>query len=529
MSVLLLVTYLGIVAVPAQEMGLLINLKEPTVYYQRLFGDSPFAALKVSLAVAIKKKDKLAAAICLKKMGRICYHLGQYSHALDYYFQADKLFLEKKHSPLRAENLDEIGAVFLENDQPSIARKYFNEAMSIFVATHDTVGIAFTRGKIGHLFATQHLYDSAFYYQRLALNEYQHMHAVEGLAKVYGELGDMHENMKSYDSARYYFEQAFVQDLRTRDTSSCISTLNNLGDILRKTGQPREALLLTRQALRLSLLTQEQFHLGSIYRDLAKAHHLLANNDSAYYYQLLGQKHIMNVYSREHNTQLAVLKTLYEVEKKNNEIGNLRSSHRIAIAIAIIIFLLLLLGVLIISRQRLLIKNGQLSNEKERQAHEAQRALMTLEEQTLRQELELRSRELSTHTLLIIQKNQFLEKLQKQLEEMLKEDRRDQRKQLKQLQLQINQNINHGQHWDEFHGVFDQVHQVFFQKIKTHCDTLTRSELRLVALLRMNLATAEIATLLGISQDSLRVMRYRLRKKLNLKQGESLSVFIQSL
>jgi DNA-binding CsgD family transcriptional regulator len=45
----------------------------------------------------------------------------------------------------------------------------------------------------------------------------------------------------------------------------------------------------------------------------------------------------------------------------------------------------------------------------------------------------------------------------------------------------------------------------------------------------MNLESGDIATLLGISQDSLRVIRYRLRKKFNLQQGESLTAFIQSL
>ncbi|WP_315822302.1 hypothetical protein [Paraflavitalea speifideaquila] len=48
-------------------------------------------------------------------------------------------------------------------------------------------------------------------------------------------------------------------------------------------------------------------------------------------------------------------------------------------------------------------------------------------------------------------------------------------------------------------------------------------------LLKMNLTSADMATLLGISEDSIRVMRYRLRKKLNLPQGESLTMFIQSL
>ncbi|MFC0183436.1 hypothetical protein ACFFJX_13050 [Pseudarcicella hirudinis] len=45
----------------------------------------------------------------------------------------------------------------------------------------------------------------------------------------------------------------------------------------------------------------------------------------------------------------------------------------------------------------------------------------------------------------------------------------------------------------------------------------------------MNLSSNDIASLLGISSDSLRVARHRLRKKLNLEQGESLTTFIQTL
>jgi hypothetical protein len=45
----------------------------------------------------------------------------------------------------------------------------------------------------------------------------------------------------------------------------------------------------------------------------------------------------------------------------------------------------------------------------------------------------------------------------------------------------------------------------------------------------MNIDSSDIATLLGISSDSLRVTRYRLRKKLNLEKGENLSAYIQGL
>jgi len=76
---------------------------------------------------------------------------------------------------------------------------------------------------------------------------------------------------------------------------------------------------------------------------------------------------------------------------------------------------------------------------------------------------------------------------------------------------------------------FEQVHQSFFDKLKASSENLTANDLRLIALLKMNLNSADISSLLGISQDSLRVVRYRLRKKLNLAQGDSLSAFIQAL
>ncbi|MBS1604664.1 MAG: hypothetical protein JST42_18505, partial [Bacteroidetes bacterium] len=62
-----------------------------------------------------------------------------------------------------------------------------------------------------------------------------------------------------------------------------------------------------------------------------------------------------------------------------------------------------------------------------------------------------------------------------------------------------------------------------------HSDELTGNDLRLLSLIKLNLTSGDIATLLGISQDSLRVSRYRLKKKLNLGAEESLTAFIQSV
>jgi len=523
---------LGMAGSYAQQDGLLlVNSNKHTQAFTRLFADSSFLQLKNSLGRAMEKNDKLAAAICLRQMGKICSQLTHFPQALEYLLQADKLFKEQGQDLMRAENLNDIGTLFQAYKQADLARQQYNEAFAIYSAAHHIAGIAGTHKRMGNWYVGRgkNRYDSAFWFYRLALNEYQGLNDNTGIAQVCGQLGNMHEDLKKYDSAWLYFERSQVLSRQQKDTPTLIAALNNMGDMYRKTGRYQEALPLTREALNLAQTTHELFHLGSSYRDMAKTFHLMGNNDSAYYYQRIGQAHAEDIYWRESGTQLAILKTLYDLEKKNVEIGQLKVVRNNTIAIVIIALLLLTLGVLVISRQRLRIKNAQLINEQEKQTYQAQKTLMELQEQGLKQDLEIRSRELSTHTLHIMQKNQFLERMHKQLDEMLKDDRRDQRKQLKQLQLQISQNFNHDHHWEEFNGIFDQVHQTFFQKLKEHCDTLTRTDLRLVALLKMNVSSADIATIMNISQDSVRVMRYRLRKKLNLQHGESLTMFIQSV
>jgi len=193
---------------------------------------------------------------------------------------------------------------------------------------------------------------------------------------------------------------------------------------------------------------------------------------------------------------------------------------------------LIVLGMVIFSRQRLKIKDQQaLAKQKEAQ-HELTRLELKnqhLEEESLIQQLEIKSRELSAHTLNLIKNNQLLEHLRATLQAMVKEDKRDQKKQMQQIILQINESFNHEQHWKEFTAAFEQVHQRFFDNLKQHSSELTSADIRLVALLKINLDSADIATLLGISTDSLRVSRYRLRKKLNIPQGDNLTAFIQAL
>ena len=527
------VLLLAQIGVQAQE-----NDRAELVYTERLskqFPDSAFSLLREMYSQALARKDRLGTGICLQQMGQICYYLGNFPKALDFHEQADKLFREGGSPDLErvAANLNDMGILDYYNRQVPLAWKQYTEALSIYRQTGNIEGIADTYGRIGHLFEKRQRYDSAFYFQRLALQEYSRISHKQGMAKIYENMGSIYEDLARYDSAWYYFTHSLDLYDQAGEEVASIEVVNNLGDIYRKTGRYREAIVETGKALALAEKTNDLYEKGAAYRDLGKAYDLLHQEDSAYHYLELSRRATIDIYSKENNRQTAFLGVLFDIDKKNDEIVRLENARRITVivtvAVVIVVVLLVVLGWVIISRQRLKLRNEQMLRERNRHIYEADIANKQLHEDKLVQELESRRKGLTSYTLHVIQKNQLLESLRDRLSFLVKEDKRDQKKQLQQLIQQINQNFNHDQYWEEFRETFGQVHQQFFDSLKRQSDELTANDVRLLSLIKLNLGSSDIATLLGISQDSLRVSRYRVKKKLNLGVEESLTTFVQGI
>lgn len=502
--------------------------------------DSVLLLLKREHAEAVQKNDMRGAGITLQQMGRICFNQGHYAQALDFYLNADKLFDDLKAADLLAGNLNEMGELYYFNKQPLKARTLFNKALSLYREKQDRKGQAVVLGNIGRLYEKYKRYDSAFYYQNQALNCYRGLGNKTGKARIYENLGSIYEDLGKYDSAYVCFHTSLQLYQKDRNESGSIEVVNNLGDILRKTGKYKESIALSKRAFTLATQTGNMYQLASACRDLGKAYQLMNQLDSAYYYLELSRRYSLDVYSRESINQTAFLQVLYDMNKKSEEIVHLnaiRKTNRIiALAVGTVLVLLVILAFMIFSRQRLKIRDQRILAGQKESIYEAQKELMELEiqnkrlqEESLKHQLDLKGKELSTHTLNLIRNNQLLESLRNTLQEMIKDEKRDQKKQMQQLIQQINQSFNHDQHWKEFTAAFEQVHQSFFDSLKRHNADLTAADLRLIALLKINLNSRDISTLLGISQDSLRVARHRLRKKLNVEQGDNLASFIQRI
>jgi len=96
---------------------------------------------------------------------------------------------------------------------------------------------------------------------------------------------------------------------------------------------------------------------------------------------------------------------------------------------------------------------------------------------------------------------------------------------LKQLRREIQQESER-ESWNRFHLSFSNVHTDFVKNLVGCFPSLTPAETKLSCLIKLGMANKEMATVLHQAPDSIKVSRYRLRKKMGLKSGTNMETFL---
>ena len=79
-----------------------------------------------------------------------------------------------------------------------------------------------------------------------------------------------------------------------------------------------------------------------------------------------------------------------------------------------------------------------------------------------------------------------------------------------------------------FETTFDNAYHDFRSRLQAEYTDLTPGDLRVCCLLRMNLSTKEVASMMNITVRGVELRRYRLRKRLALAQDVNLVDFLIS-
>lgn len=83
--------------------------------------------------------------------------------------------------------------------------------------------------------------------------------------------------------------------------------------------------------------------------------------------------------------------------------------------------------------------------------------------------------------------------------------------------------------WMNFKRLFEKLHPGFFEYFQNNYEEITNAEVRLAALIKLNLENLEMSKALGISPDSVRKTNLRLRKRLDIQDQKDLQKLIFSI
>jgi hypothetical protein len=146
---------------------------------------------------------------------------------------------------------------------------------------------------------------------------------------------------------------------------------------------------------------------------------------------------------------------------------------------------------------------------------------INLEKKMLADDLEFKNKELAINVMNLLKKNEFIVDHTRRLIEIQQQTKEENTKAnilqiIKSLQRDSGEKV-----WDEFELRFKQVHSGFYDRLLKNFPDLTSNELKLCALLRLNLTTKEICELTGQRPASLEVARSRMRKKLAISNPQT--------
>ena len=474
----------------------------------------------INIAILKQKNDHYRLATVYVKKSQINKEQGNFNIAYNYALEALRLMKEFDKPVRMADILLQLAVIEQELGNISDAIEHSKEALQIYRAHGDLMYQAILLGNLGDLFTIQGNYNEALglLMESVAKADSADTPAIK--AATLNRLGNIYILQNRYFDAQKELEDALEIASGIGDLSGKVKILNTMGVLFNETNNPQQALQNLNEAIRLS----EQLNLrpdqSKAYLERSLSHESMGMNQLALSDFKTHKRLSDSIFASEKMQQIEELRFIYETEKKDQEIeiqkfqiellAQRERNNRnriILLSIFLVSSVITVFLVLVAVRQKL---------KRRKLEHEITKSMLAL-----------KKREITTQVLHISQKNDLLQELKEMIQELKSECPNSNLQ--KKIINKINIDINNENSWERFQSYFEDLHKGFAQKIKDIAPEISPGELRLISLLKMNLNSQEMASVLNISQEGIKKARYRLRKKLGLDTTESLEDFLSNI
>lgn len=513
-----------------------------------------------SLYFANKSNDNFAKGFANYCKGRALQTLGN-KNELDYFFSALKHTEKAKNPVLLSKIYYEIYGFYAIHNNLVLEKKYAKLCLKEALKTSDGEVLSKAWQAYGTNFSDQYsgvknkiLLDSSLIAFQNGIIEFkkrknhiipQTQYGILALNTAVYYYQNFMPSQK--DSVYFYVNSALENGITNKYVAleaNCYGLLSELA--YQENDYKTVEKLLTKALVNANNQKIEQPDLLSkIYNGLSQLYSKKKNYELAYKFQEKYSLAFTKYNAIEQQKNIQLLDAKYDFDKKNEQIKllnekNILSSKQKYFLIGIAILLLISLLLIYNSYKYKLKFSNEQQNLLKSKAQEAK-----LQTQLLDEKAKLKTEEATRlqieQKLIIAQKNQLQkeliagnlqiehkhEVLQNMKQKLISEGLNS--KTIQNLSRLINDEIRLDKDFNKIKNDFKDIQPEFIEKLQTHCNQkLSSLDLKYCTYIKLNLSTKQMATLFHVEPSSIRISKYRLKKKLNLNKNQDLHDFLNT-
>lgn len=410
-------------------------------------------------------------------------------------------------------------------DELDLAEMHVHQAYSFYRRKKAKKAMAYGLALEGLLDYKRHNYQSSIEKNLEAYTLRKDIDDLKGQGQSLNNLALAYIGMQNWRQALSYLEEAMQLKVMAKDLTQTTAIFNNIGHCYSRLENPDKALSYFTLALNKAKENGQMGDVVKSYENIVGLHGRENEFEKAFLAQqrlIILKDSLADVYR---SMEMNEMQLKYLTQKKELELQSLQQKQAIVtnrwLTLAIGLFFTIILGILFVDNQK--------------RKHRQQTQLLTKEDELKKAELQIvtdlleyNQNKLSLYTENLLRKNELVNQLQEKLNNAV--DVKDKNSTQKQRLIQDFSAVRilTDEDWEEFKELFERVHEGMLDRLLSTYENLTLAEQRLFLLLKLNLSTKEIANILGVSPDSIKKGRYRLKKKIGIEDGTSIQDFVSS-
>jgi serine phosphatase RsbU (regulator of sigma subunit) len=252
-------------------------------------------------------------------MGLLYYREGKHDLSVEAHLKSLRLYEELGNKRFIAFRYNDLGNVYVEQEFYDRARANFNLSLSIKEQIKDEEGIVTTMKNIANLYVHQRNYPKALEICLRILPRAEKVNNPRTIADIHSFIAECYLHQDSLAKAMLYYEKVYEVRLKANDQYTIPRLLNGIGRVYFKQKNYQKAKETYEKSIEIAQKNNIKVALKRAYEYLADLYEAQKDYEKAFYYEKIANAYKDSLYNQKSNDRIAVLQSIFDDEKNQNE------------------------------------------------------------------------------------------------------------------------------------------------------------------------------------------------------------------